>query len=519
MDDDPQMLPAEIPWHQTPFFRRLIGLFCPPLALVLLWRNPYLSRRHRGFATAGLLAYCLPYAALLIWGAVALGLVEVEWKGGFGPSLVRRKTAPNYGFLENNRQAQREHGPVTAFALDTPPFWTDFRGPRRDGCYDEQPVLTDWLGGGPPRLWRHPIGGGYASFVVAGGRAFTIEQRRDQEVVAAYDLITGREVWTYGYAASFTEWMGGDGPRATPTYHDQCVFSLGATGELCCLRAANGELVWRKNVLADSQARNLHYGLATSPLVVDNQVIVLNGEPAPGHGVIAYDRVNGRPVWWALDDKMAYTSPLAVTLAGRRQLLLVTARRALGLELDGSGRILWEYPWHVQYDNAIATPLVVGTNRFFISAGYGAGCALVEIVPAGGGFSAREVWRNRNMKNKFNASVFRDGFIYGLDEGTLACLDARTGERRWREGSYGYGQLLLASGHLLILGGEGELALVEATPQGFHERGRVRALKGKTWNVPALAQGRLLVRNAAEMACFDLRLPGLRRGSSRPSIR
>lgn len=519
MDDYPQRLPAEIPWHQTPFFRRLIGLVCPPLALGLLWRNPYLSRRRRWLTTAGLLGYCLPYAALLIWGAGRLGLVQVEWKGGLGPSLVRRKTAPNYGFLESSRQAQREHGQVPVMAPDTPPFWTDFRGPRRDGRYDEQPVLTAWSGGGPPLRWRYPIGGGYASFVVAGGLAFTIEQRRDQEVVAAYDLITGREVWTYGYAAAFTEWMGGDGPRATPTYHDQCLFSLGATGELCCLRAAGGQLVWRKNILADSGARNLHYGLATSPLVAGNQVIVLNGEPAPGHGVIAYDRVNGRPVWWALDDKMTYTSPLAVTLAGRRQLLLVTARRALGLELDGSGRVLWEYPWHVQYDNAIAMPLVIGTNRCFLSAGYGTGCALVEIVPSGGGFRAREVWRNRNMKNKFNASVFRAGFIYGLDEGTLACLDARTGERRWRAGSYGYGQLLLAGSHLLVLGGEGELALVEATPEGFHEDGRVRALRGKTWNVPALAEGRLLVRNAAQMACFDLRLPGLGNNSPRAPIR
>jgi outer membrane protein assembly factor BamB len=518
MNDDHQLLPPEIAWYQTPFFRRLIALVCPPLGLLLVWSDANCSRRRRVVATAGILVYCPFYAALLIWLAVLAGVADIEWEGGFGPSIVWHKTTPDYLVLERNRQSQREHGTVPVRPDEPAPYWTDFRGPRRDGCYDERPIQTDWNNGDPRLLWRQPIGGGYASFVVAGGLAFTIEQRREREAVTAYQLETGREVWAFHYPALFSEWMGGDGPRATPTYCDGLVYSLGATGELCCLRATTGEVVWRTDVLKDTKAMNLHYGMAASPLVRGDQLIVLSGEAAPGNAVIAYDRRTGRRLWATLWDKQAYASPLAATLAGQPQVLIVTASRALGLATDGS-KVLWDFPWKVEYDNAICLPLIVATNRFFLSAGYGAGCALVEVNPNGTGFQAREVWRNRNMKNKFNASVFHDGFIYGLDEGVLTCLDARTGARKWRGGRYGYGQLLLASGHLIVLGGEGELALVKATAESFQEVGRVQALEGKTWNVPALAAGRLLVRNASQMACFDLRDRGQNRFAPTPPRR
>jgi outer membrane protein assembly factor BamB len=339
--------------------------------------------------------------------------------------------------------------------------------------------------------------------VVVGGRAFAIEQRRREEVVAAYDVESGRELWTHGWSGAFVESMGGDGPRATPTYHDGRLYALGALGELRCLTAADGELVWRRNILGDAAARNLDWGMAASPLIVDDKVIVLPGGGA-GHSVAASDRLTGAPVWTALDDPQAYTSPMIAILGGIRQLLVVSARRVMGLTV-AEGRLLWDYPWMTEYGINVAQPLLLGDDRVFISAGYGHGAAVFEVVRRGDELAARTVWANTRMKNKFTSSVLHQGHIYGLDEAILACVDATSGELRWKGGRYGYGQLLLAGDHLVVLTESGEVALVRATPERHDEVASFPAIEGKTWNHPVIADGRLLVRNLQEMAAFDLR--------------
>lgn len=381
--------------------------------------------------------------------------------------------------------------------------WPDFRGARRDGRYRGGPIRTAWPAHGLPQLWKQPIGLGYASFVVADGLAFTIEQRRDQEVVAAYAVETGREVWTHGWTGKFVEFQGGDGPRATPTYHQGRIYALGALGELRCLDARTGALVWRRDVLADNGAVNLPWGMAGSPLIVDDTVVVLPGGPA-GHSVAAYDRRTGAPVWSSQDDVQAYTSPMLASVAGVRQVLVVSERRLMGLTPD-EGRLLWDYPWRTSNGINVAQPLLVGDDRIFMSAGYGHGAALVEIERSGDGFEARTVWESPRMKNKFTSSVLHDGYIYGLDGAILTCLDAETGELMWKGGRYGYGQIVLAGDHLVVVTERGELALVEATPAGHVELARFPAIAGKSWNHPAMADGRLLVRNAQEMAAFDIR--------------
>jgi outer membrane protein assembly factor BamB len=385
------------------------------------------------------------------------------------------------------------------------PFWTDFRGPRRDGHYDERRILTTWPSAGLKPMWKQPIGGGYASFVIASGRAFTLEQRGNDEVVAAYDLATGRELWTNAWAAAFREFMGGDGPRATPTWHDGLVYALGGEGELRCLESATGRVVWRTNILADAGAKNLGWGMAASPLVVNNTVVVLPGGPN-GQSVVAYDRRTGKRAWSALDDQQAYSSPMLVTLGGVRQLLVFSATRLMGLAPD-RGDVLWEHPWKTQFDVNASQPLVLGENRVFISSGYGTGATVLELTPADNRFSVREVWRNIRMKNQFTSAVEHDGFIYGLDESILACIDATTGDLKWKGGRYGYGQVLLASGHLIVLTEDGDLVLVRATPDRHEEIVRFPVLDGKTWNHPAISGGYLLVRNISEMAAFDLRAP------------
>ncbi len=512
--DENTLNPLDVPWYRTPFFGRLILLACPPLGWWLVVRDPTSTRGRKVLVTLFALLWLPVYLALLLGLAVLLRWVDLEFKGGFGPTLVRERSRPNYELVELSRKDQAALPPATNQIQAPPAYWTDFRGPGRAGRYDEQPVLTEWPPAGPPRLWRQPCGGGYASFVVAEGLAFTLEQRWEQEVVAAYELDTGREVWTHRYDAWFREWMGGDGPRATPVYHAGLVFSLGATGELCCLSARTGSLLWRKNVLTETGARNLRWGLAASPVVVGEAVIVVGGEGTQEQMLVAFDQLTGRRLWTALSDKPTYASPLLAELAGRAQLVLVTASRVLGFDPERR-RVLWEVPWQVAYDASCALPVLVDTNRLFVSAGYGTGGLLLEIAGPPGQPRVQTLWRNRNLKTKFNPAVYWQDHLYGLDEGVLTCVNARTGERVWRGARYGYGQVLLARGHLLVLGGEGELALVEATSTGFREKARVQALHGKTWNLPALAHGRLLLRNATEMTCFDLRPPPAAGGPAR----
>jgi outer membrane protein assembly factor BamB len=435
-----------------------------------------------------------------------------------------RKTSndAHYAAVESNREAQAaQPAASTAASPSASPsasaspspgsspaapaaasnYWTNFRGPKRDGKYDETTVSTNWPSSGLPQLWKQPVGVGHASFVVADGKAYTIEQRRSQEVVAAYDINNGRELWTQKWNADFTD-STGDGPRATPTWDNGRIYALGATGELRCLDANTGSVFWGKNILSDNQAKNLPWAMAASPLIVDDKVIVLPGGTS-GKSVVAYNKLTGAPVWKVLSDVQAYVSPMLVDLAGRRQIVVVSSTRVVGLTPE-KGDLLWSYTWDTDMGINVSMPIVVDRDRFFISSGYGKGAALVEVKGSGNTYTASTIWENKNMKNKFNTSVLYNGYIYGLDEGIMVCLDVNTGERKWKEGRFGYGQIILTNGHLIVTSDQGEVALLKATPEKYTEVARFTAVQGQTWNYPAIASGRLLVRNSNEMAAYDL---------------
>ena len=451
----------------------------------------------------------------------AAGLRIVQYGGGGIQFAFTKSVDQRAVEIEKHREAQRAQAPPPAPAQSAPEtaassasaavekrspaprrastYWTNFRGPDRDGHYRQQPVRTDW-GPALTPLWKQPVGGGYASFVIADGQAFTIEQRGRREVAAAYDLATGRELWTTAWNALFQE--NGAGPRATPAWHDGRLYVLGATGEFRALDAATGRTVWRTDILADAGAGNLDFGTSASPLIVDNTVVVVPGG-ANGQSVVAYDRQSGKRVWGALDDPASYSSPMLVTLAGVRQILTFTESRLVGLSPE-NGRLLWEFPWSMP--NMASQPLIAGPDRVFISAGGGMDAAMLELAAgADGHLAARELWRTNRMNTDFTSAVLHEGFIYGLDASILSCVDASNGESKWKGGRYGYGQVMLASGHLIVLTEQGELALVRADPKGHQEITRFRAIEGKTWNHPAMSDGILLIRNAEEMAAFDLR--------------
>jgi outer membrane protein assembly factor BamB len=478
----------------------------PPLGIVLLWRTPLVGRGRKVLGTIFALVYTAPYFAIIL-GLLyfVAGIDPVEWRGGYLPALTLSKTLPDYKMLEENRAkraiwAAANSAPATARGGTN--YWTGFRGPNRDGHYDEKPILTRWPKEGLRQIWRQPIGGGYSSFIVADGRAYIIEQRRDREVAAAYAVSDGRELWTNGWPDRFEEPMGGEGPRATPTYDEGRIYAMGGNGEFRCLDAGSGRTIWRRNILAENHGEDLAYGEAASPLIVEDKVIVLPGG-TNGSSVVAYDKLTGTQVWKSASDEQAYSSPMLVTLAGQRQVLIMSGQGVMGI-LPESGRLLWHVTWLVNNFNAVAQPVVLGPNRFLLSAGYGKGCAAFEVTQSNGLFEAHPVWKNTFLRNKFSSSVLYEGCIYGLDEEILVCLDAESGGRKWKGGRFGYGQVLLASGHLVILGGDGDLALVKASPVAFEELARFPALHGKTWNHPAIADGKIFVRNSAEMACFDL---------------
>ena len=451
-------------------------------------------------------------ASLLIGGLYLAGM-RVELDGSATSPIFRFGTRESQAeVVERHRASQTppakapevveaaparppSAAPVPA-AVDS--YWADFRGPGRAGVYSQTPILTQWPPTGLKELWRQPVGGGYASFAVAAGTLFTIEQRRAKEVASAYDAATGREKWINSWDADFRESMGGDGPRATPVWHDGRVYAQGAEGELRVIDAQSGATVWSKNILKDNGVANIMWGMSNSPLLVDANVIATPGGSG-GKSVVAYNKDTGARVWGALDDKASYTSPMLVELAGKRQILVVTANRAVGLD-PASGKLLWEFPWVTEYDINSAQPIILAPNRFLISAGYGHGAALVEVSEGG----AKAVWQNTRMKNRFNSSVLYQGHVYGMDEAIMACIDVNSGDLKWKGGRYGYGQMLLAGGNIVVLTESGEVALVAATPEAHREIARFPAIQGKTWNHPALGAGVLYVRNASEMAAFRI---------------
>ena len=508
---------SQAPWYHSTRAVFLSAILLPPVGLVLLWLCPGTDTGKKVYGSLGIAALGVIYAYLLFGsGSIdpnleahyqELDRQRAEQRVASDVSPAAESGSAQNADSKNQNSTVNANEPRSEAALKTPQktarnYWTDFRGPARDGHYDESGILTQWPSGGLPLLWKQPVGGGYASFVVAEGLAFTIEQRRHQEVVAAYDVETGRELWTHDWNAEFIESMGGDGPRATPTWDAGRLYALGAEGDLHCLEARTGKLIWSKNILSDNGAQNLQWGMSGAPLIVDEKVIVLPGGTS-GKSVVAYNKLTGAPIWKSLNDRAAYASPMLVTLAGKQQIIVVTASRIVGLEVE-DGSLLWEYPWDTQSGINISQPIVIDKNRFFISSGYGKGAALVEVSGSGNRFAARKVWENSLMKNKFNSSVLYNGYVYGLDEGILTCLDVETGERKWKGGRYGYGQVILASGHLIVTTEQGELVLVKATPDQYTELAKFSAIEGKTWNYPAIANGRLLVRNQTQMACFNL---------------
>jgi outer membrane protein assembly factor BamB len=414
------------------------------------------------------------------------------------------------------RSLQATNLEVALPAPDLPGEWPQWRGPRRDGISRESGLNWDWTNSKPAVAWRTPIGAGYSSVIVSGGRLYTQDRQAKNERVLCLSADKGALLWSHSYPTDYAGfWSHDNGPRATPTVYDGRVYTVGATGVFLCLEAnpADGQakVLWQHNLLADFEADLPSWGVACSPLIEGRLVIV---QPGGEKGsVVAFDRITGQLAWTALDDPNGYSSPVAATAAGVRQIVAFTGERLVGLRPE-DGKQLWDYPWVTSHKANIATPVVAG-DTVFISSDYGAGCALVKLSADGNGAVKAEpvyVKRNKLMRNHHSTCVLHKGLLFGCDtqDNThirLRCLDLVTGEEKWATPHLGKVSPLLVDGHILLQHEDGDLILIEATGEAYRERGRlsVFAEKKEVWALPALAAGRLYLRNHKEVVCVELK--------------
>jgi outer membrane protein assembly factor BamB len=340
---------------------------------------------------------------------------------------------------------------------------------------------------------------------VHGTLLYTQEQRGDDEIVAAYDLATGEPVWRHRDAERFWESNAGAGPRGTPTFDNGRIYALGATGIVNALDARDGSVVWSRNAASDTGATIPGWGFTSSPLVVNDLVIV-----AASGRLAAYDVADGTPHWFAQTGGGSYSSPHLVTIGGVEQVLMQSSGGLIGLA-PGDGMRLWQHAWP---QLSIVQPALISDGDLLISGvdsiASGVGTQRIAVAQGPGGWTVEERWTSTGLKPTFNDYVVHKGFAFGFDGGILACIDLEDGTRKWKGGRYGHGQLVLLPDQdlLLVLSEEGELALVKATGDRFTELARFKAIEGKTWNHPALVGDVLLVRNGEEMAAFRLALAG-----------
>lgn len=393
-------------------------------------------------------------------------------------------------------------GPAAPAAPALRVEWPGFRGPARDGVVQGVRINTDWSASPPVQLWRRPIGPGWSSFAVQGDLIYTQEQRGDEEMVAAYRLSTGEPVWRHSNPVRFYESNGGAGPRATPTIDHDRVFAHGATGVVNALDARTGKLLWSHDSSADTGVPVPGWGFSSSPLVIDGKVII-----AASGALIAYDAATGETRWVMKSRGGSYSSPHLVSINGVPQVVLMGGQGTIGVAV-ADGTVLWDNAW-------VGSPMVQpaslpGGDLLITSADAmgGLGVRRLGITQGPGGWTVAERWTSRGLKPYFNDYVIHQGHAYGFDGNILSSVNLESGERAWKGGRYGNGQMLLLADQdlLLVTSEEGELALVSATPGKYTELARIPALNAKTWNHPVLIGDVLLIRNGEEMAAFRLSL-------------
>lgn len=487
------------------------------VALAVVWLGPAPTRQARYIRTAIVAIWTgmlFPVWLLLLsrarWEIRVGGLaVVVLIVGGMAAAFeIRGVTGDLLPILEPRWKPRHTVHAIAASETSTnswrhlPGEFTAFYGPHRDATVSGIELGTNWAARPPEVLWKQPVGQGWSGFAVAEGLAITQEQRDESEYVIAYEVATGRTVWTHADPARYATTIAGEGPRATPAIRGPRVYTFGATGILNCLDFDTGHAVWSRDTIKENNGDVPDWGLASSPLLVDDLVIVSVGG-SNGRSLVAYKAADGQFAWGAGAGGADYSSPVLAELLGQRQVLIFNTSGVVGQNLQG--KILWTYPWPGGHPH-ITPPRVIGTNLVLATSGYGTGAELLQIERgADGAWSATRVWKSIALKSKFGPVFIVGDYIYGLDDGIFTCLDLKTGRRQWKDGRFGHGQGLLVGDLILLTSEKGELVLIRPDPEALVELDRFPLFTDKTWNPPALAGEYLLARNHKEAAC--LRLP------------
>ncbi len=381
--------------------------------------------------------------------------------------------------------------------------WSGFRGPQRNGQLDGVRIRSDWEKVPPRELWRHRVGPGWSSFAVVGNRLFTQEQRGEDEFVICYDADNGEEVWSHRDTTRFEEVVAGPGPRATPTFHEGRIYAMGANGRLNCLNAATGKLYWGADIAADSQAKIPQWGFSSSPFVLQDLVSVYAGGP-DGKAVLAYHIDSGKLAWSSGEGLQSYCSTQAARIGEVEQLLIATNTGLFSFD-PGSGVVFWKNEWPVEQARVVQ-PTVLSDTDVLLGTGMAGGTRRLHVTRDGDKWNVEELWTTKSIKPYYNDLVVSGDYLYGFDGSVFMCVSLADGKIKWRARGYGNGQVLLLADdqQLLILTETGEVALVAAKPETHEEIAKIKAIEGKTWNHPVIAHGKLFIRNAEEMACFEL---------------
>jgi len=446
-----------------------------------------LSQRVKRIGTAVMALGCLVFFALF----------EIrEVSGNFVPIFAPRWASD---FRDLSTDIGEAETPVTV--ASTEHDYPRFQGPNQNNAVAGPMLATSWEDRQPIERWRIDIGAGWSSFAIVGDLAVTQEQRGDQEMVTCYDLATGAPVWGHGDDALYASTIGGNGPRATPTVHEGKVYTMGATGLLNCLSLADGALVWQRDAARENAGRRPEWGYAGSPLISGDEVVVVVGGP-DGKALAAYDRLDGTPRWTAGSFTSGYATPRLHTLAGVPQIVVFYLDTVAGHD-PATGAVLWQAGWGVRAPTT-ANPLQIDENSLLVSSGYGVGCGLLRLRVDGDEWQPEWVYESPRLKAKFANYVLFDGHVYGLDDSVMACIDPMTGDRVWKRGRFGHGQLLLVGDMLLVQSEEGDLLLVEPTPEELRVKGEIAILDTKAWNTMAISNNRLLMRNHKNAVCLEL---------------
>lgn len=376
--------------------------------------------------------------------------------------------------------------------------WAQWRGPARTGISQEKDWSVAWPAEGPKRLWESPVGVGWSSFSVAAGRAYTMGNDAEADLVYCFDATTGKVIWTHKYDCSSKDPNGYPGTRCTPTVDGDRVYTVSRQGHLFCLDAATGAVKWSKEFAKDFGSKPPTWGFSGSPWIEKGWVLYEVG--AKGASVVAFDKATGEVVWKTGDDAPGYSSIYAFDLAGERLFAQFSSDQIIVRRMkDGSETA--RAAWKTSYGVNATTPIIEG-DKLFVSSGYGFGCAVFQIKAG----ALQEVWRNKSMRTHVNSCVLVDGYLYGFDDSTLKCLDFKTGEVKWSEGKYGKGSVMVAGGKLLLYGGKGQLGAAAPSPDAYKELAyAAQILKDNdTWAPPALANGKLYLRARKQVVCLDL---------------